>query len=97
MLRNMSSSLLEHGAIETTKAKAKALQRYFEPLITEAKKEQTLHRRRSLLRKVAKDGDVGKLFEVAVKMDRQGGYTRVVKTTNNRADNAETARIEIVK
>lgn len=97
LLKNLSSSLLEHGAIVTTTVKAKALQRFFEPLVTQGRKEATLHQRRLLRSRVAKAEDVNRLFELGKEMKRPGGYTRIVKLPGNRNDAAETARIEIVK
>lgn len=97
MLSNMASSLITHKRINTTVAKAKALQRYIEPLITKAKTDDTNNRRvvfSYLQDKVA----VAELFrEVASKVgDRPGGYTRIIKTGFRHGDSADTAMIELV-
>jgi large subunit ribosomal protein L17 len=97
LLRNLASSLIEHGAIETTEAKAKELQPFVEKLVTKAK-VGTLHKRRLAARHV-QQRDVGdKLFrELGPKFAaRPGGYTRILKIGARRGDGAEMARIEFV-
>lgn len=96
-LRNMATSLFQHGRIHTTEAKAKALRPFAERLVTLAKRGD-LHARRLAARDI-KNGDVLKtLFsEIAESnKDRPGGYTRVLKTGRRRGDNAPTALIELV-
>ena len=97
LLRNLASSLIEHGAIETTEAKAKELQPFVEKLVTKAK-QGTLHARRLAGRHVHKRETADKLFqEVGPKFaGRPGGYTRILKTGARRGDGAEMARIEFV-
>lgn len=97
LLRNLASSLIEHGAIETTEAKAKELRPFVEKLVTKAK-EGTLHARRLAGRHVHKRATADKLFrELGPKFAaRPGGYTRILKTAPRRGDGAEMARIEFV-
>jgi large subunit ribosomal protein L17 len=97
LLRNLASSLIEHGAIETTEAKAKELQPFVEKLVTKAK-QGTLHARRLAGRHVQKRETGDKLFrELGPKFAaRPGGYTRILKTGARRGDGAEMARIEFV-
>ena len=97
MLSNMANSLIEHKRIETTVAKAKALQKFVEPIITKAKTDNT-HSRRNVFRYLKNKHAVTTLFnEVANKVgDRKGGYTRIIKTGVRLGDNAELALIELV-
>jgi len=100
--RNLAASLIEHGAIRTTEAKAKELRRFVERLITFAKKG-TLHARRQVIqrlqdRKIAEEDTdprdyksvVQKLFdEVAPRyVDRPGGYTRIIRLSERRIGDA---------
>lgn len=97
MLANMANSLIEHKRITTTVAKAKALKKYVEPLITKAKEDNT-HNRRVVFSYLKNKVTVTELFrDVAVKVgDRPGGYTRIIKTGNRLGDNAEMCLIELV-
>lgn len=97
MLANMACSLIEHKRINTTVAKAKALKRFVEPLVTKSK-EDTTHNRRIVFSRLRQKDAVTELFrEVAVKVgDRPGGYTRIIKLGNRLGDNAEMAMIELV-
>lgn len=97
MLANMASSLIEHKRINTTVAKAKALKKYVEPLITKSKDDST-HSRRTVFSYLKNKQAVTELFrEVAAKVgDRPGGYTRIIKTGNRLGDNAEMCMIELV-
>lgn len=97
LLRNLASSLIEHGAIETTEAKAKELKPFVEKLVTKAK-TGTLHSRRLAGRHVHKRETADKLFrELGPKFAaRPGGYTRILKIGARRGDGAEMARIEFV-
>lgn len=97
MLANMASSLIEHKRINTTVAKAKALKKYVEPLITKSKDDST-HSRRTVFSYLKNKHAVTELFrEVAAKVgDRPGGYTRIIKTGNRLGDNAEMCMIELV-
>ena len=98
LLRSLASSLIEHGAIETTEAKAKELRPFVEKLITKAK-TGTLHARRLAVRHVQKREIADKLFqEVGPKLaKRPGGYTRILKIGHRAGDGAEMARIELVE
>jgi large subunit ribosomal protein L17 len=97
MLANMACSLIEHKRINTTVAKAKALQQFVEPLITKSK-EDTTHNRRVVFAYLRNKYGVTELFrEVAAKVgDRPGGYTRIIKMGNRLGDNADMAMIELV-
>jgi len=97
MLANMACSLIEHKSINTTVAKAKALKRYIEPLITKSKTDST-HNRRIVFSYLKDKYAVTELFrDVSVKIgDRPGGYTRVIKLGNRLGDNASMAMIELV-
>ena len=97
MLANMAISLIMHKRITTTLAKAKALKKYVEPLITRSKDDTTTSRRvvfRYLQNKYA----VTELFkEISLKVgDRPGGYTRIIKLGNRQGDAAQIAFIELV-
>ncbi|GAB4256623.1 MAG: hypothetical protein Kow0079_13690 [Vicingaceae bacterium] len=97
MLANMACSLIEHKRINTTVAKAKALQKYVEPLITKAKTDTT-HSRRVVFSYLKNKYAVSGLFrDIAPKIaDRPGGYTRILKTGFRLGDNAEMCFIELV-
>jgi large subunit ribosomal protein L17 len=97
MLSNMACSLIEHKKINTTVAKAKALKKYVEPLITKSKTDST-HSRRVVFSYLKQKEAVTELFrDVAVKVaDRPGGYTRILKTGFRLGDNAEMCMIELV-
>lgn len=98
MLSNMASSLILNKRITTTIAKAKALRKYVEPLITKAK-DDTTHSRRTVFSYLQNKESVKTLFgEVAGKVaDRPGGYTRIIKIGDVRVgDNAEMCLIELV-
>ncbi len=97
MLSNMATSLIMHKRITTTLAKAKALKKYVEPLITRSKSDTTSSRR-VVFRYLQDKYAVKELFgEVAAKVgDRPGGYTRVIKLGTRQGDAAEIAFIELV-
>ena len=97
MLSNMASSLIKHKRIETTTAKAKALKRYIEPLITRSK-EDTTHSRRVVFSHLQDKDAVTELFrDVASKVaDRPGGYTRIIKLGHRVGDSADMCLIELV-
>lgn len=97
MLSNMASSLIMHKRIFTTIAKAKALRKFVEPLITKSK-EDTTHSRRVVFSTLQDKIAVTELFqEVSQKIgDRPGGYTRIIKTGNRLGDNAAMCFIELV-
>ena len=97
MLANMASSLIMHKRITTTLAKAKALKKYVEPLITRSKSDTTTSRR-VVFRYLQDKYAVMELFgTIAAKVaDRPGGYTRVIKLGLRQGDAAEIAFIELV-
>lgn len=97
MLANMATSLILHKRITTTLAKAKALRKYVEPLITKSKSDTT-HSRRTVFSYLQDKEAVTILFrEVSEKVaNRPGGYTRIIKLENRSGDNAEMAFIELV-
>ena len=97
MLSNMCVSLIMHKRIFTTVAKAKALRKVVEPIITKSK-EDTTHSRRLVFIDLQDKSAVTELFQnVAQKVaDRPGGYTRIIKTGNRLGDNASMCFIELV-
>lgn len=98
LLQNLNSSLLEHRSVITTEARAKELRKYFEPLITEARGELTLHRRRRLLSKLPSKADLPRLLEVAKSQaGRPGGYVRITRLPVIRMDAASLVRVDIVE
>ncbi|HEY5220518.1 MAG TPA: 50S ribosomal protein L17 [Gemmatimonadaceae bacterium] len=98
LMRNLATSLIEQGAIETTEAKAKELRPFVEKLITKAK-TGTLHARRLAGRDISKREAADKLFqELGPRYaKRPGGYTRILKTGHRKGDGAEMARIELME
>ena len=97
MFANMASSLIKHNRIFTTTAKAKALRKYVEPLITKSK-EVTDHSQRVVFASLQDKYAVKILFtEISPKvMERPGGYTRIIKTGTRAGDNAAMCFIELV-
>ncbi|MFI3264930.1 MAG: 50S ribosomal protein L17 [Rikenellaceae bacterium] len=97
MLANMASSLIMHKRIETTVAKAKAVQMYIEPLVTKSKEDVT-HQRRMVFSYLKQKEAVTELFRtIAPKIaDRPGGYTRILRTGFRLGDAAEMCIIEFV-
>lgn len=97
MLSNMSVSLIMHKRIFTTVAKAKALKKVVEPIITKSK-EDTTHSRRLAFLALQNKIAVTELFQnISTKVaDRPGGYTRIIKTGNRLGDNASMCFIELV-
>ena len=97
MFANMASSLIKHKRIFTTTAKAKALRKYVEPLITKSK-EVTDHSQRVVFASLPDKYAVKILFtEISPKvMERPGGYTRIIKTGTRAGDNAAMCFIELV-
>ena len=98
LLSNLATSLILNKRITTTVAKAKALRKYVEPLLTKAK-DDTTHSRRTAFSYLQNKESVKTLFgEVAGKIaDRPGGYTRIIKLSDTRVgDNAEMCLIELV-
>ena len=97
MLRNLPTSLLENGKIETPVTRAKEVQKLADKMVTLGK-ANTLHTKRQALGFVTKRDVVSKLFdEIAPKYsERNGGYTRVIKIGPRRGDAAEMAVLELV-
>jgi large subunit ribosomal protein L17 len=105
LLANLASALIEHGRIETTLAKAKALRPFIEKIITLAKKahqteivEQKLHFRRLAIGRVRDVYAIHRLFEEKVSefLKRTGGYARIYKLVPRQGDAAKMAIIEFV-
>jgi large subunit ribosomal protein L17 len=107
MMSNLAASLIEHGRIQTTLTKAKALRPFIEKVITKAKqaaakteKKDQIHLRRLALADVRNEDAITKLFNETYKefANRTGGYTRIYKLGAQRqSDAAELALIEFVK
>ena len=97
LLRNLTIALVEHKRIFTTLAKAKALRRFVEPLITKAKDSKT-HNHRVVFSYLQNKEAVKELFnEIGPKVgDRPGGYVRIIRTGFRKSDSAEMAMIELV-
>lgn len=97
LLMNLSNALITHKRIFTTVAKAKALKKYIEPLITKSK-ENTTHNRRVVFSYLSSKEAITELFStIAGKVaNRPGGYTRVIRTGFRKGDGAEMAMIELV-
>ena len=97
LLANLASSLILHKRIFTTLAKAKALRKYVEPILTKSKSDTT-HNRRMVFADLGNKEVVSTLFrDVAGKIaNRPGGYTRIIKTGNRPGDNADMCLIELV-
>lgn len=97
MLRNLVTSFLKHGKIETTVTRAKETQSLAEKMITLAKRGD-LHARRQVLAFVTEETVVTKLFdEIAPQYaERNGGYTRIYKMGPRRGDGAEVVVLELV-
>ena len=97
ILANLATALFEHGRIQTTEAKAKFLRPYAEKLVTKAK-AGTLADRRNVMKDIRNKDVVHKLFaEIGPAVaERNGGYTRIVKTMPRKGDNAPMAIIELV-
>ena len=97
LMTNMACSLIEHKRIFTTLAKAKALRTYVEPIINRSKDDST-HSRRTVFSYLKSKEIVAMLFkDISAKVaERNGGYTRIIKTGNRQGDAAEMALIELV-
>ncbi len=96
-MSNLAASLILHKRVSTTVAKAKALRKYVEPLLTKAKNDTT-HSRRTVFAYLQNKESLKELFdEVAAKIaNRPGGYTRILKTGYRLGDNAEMCVLELV-
>ncbi|KAM5560795.1 large ribosomal subunit protein bL17c [Rosa sericea] len=97
LLRGLTTQLLKHGRIKTTRARASAMRKYVDKMITLAK-EGSLHKRRQALGFIYEKQIVHALFaEVPDRYgERNGGYTRIIRTLPRRGDNAPMAYIELV-
>ncbi len=97
LMRGLCSSLLEHGRITTTEAKAKELRRWVERLITEAKDDDLAARRR-VARDISNDEVADRLFSNLMPRlrDRPGGYTRIIRKGPRLGDAAPMVLIELV-
>jgi large subunit ribosomal protein L17 len=98
MLRNLVSALFAHERVQTTVAKAKEARREAEHLITFAKRGD-IHARRQVARYISDKDVVRKLFDTIAPWyeDRNGGYTRILKTRTRLGDAGEMAFLELVK
>lgn len=97
MLQNMAASLILHKRITTTVAKAKALRKVVEPLITKSKDNTTHSRRMAFSTLQSKEATTELFSAVAEKVgSRPGGYTRIIRTGYRLGDNAETCMMELV-
>ena len=97
LLSNLAASLIEHGAIKTTDAKAKMLRPYVEKIITKAK-GGSIADRREVLKLIPHKDVVAHLFDDLAPQfaNREGGYTRTIKLDNRRGDNAPMSQIALV-
>jgi len=97
MLANMAISLIMHKRITTTVAKAKALKKYVEPLVTKAKEDST-NSRRVVFSYLQNKEAIKELFSVVAEKvgDRPGGYTRIIKLGTRQGDAAQICFIELV-
>jgi len=97
LFRQQCRDLLRHGFLVTTSAKAKELRRIFEPLVAEAGRELTLHRRRQLLRHIGDASAVARLRAVAEAQSvRPGGTLRLTRLPQARSDGAGLVRVDIM-
>ena len=100
LMSNLAASLVTHKRIKTTDAKAKELRGFVERLVTYAKRGD-VHGRRLIMKKIkgqlAKDIANTLIHEIAPTYeDRNGGYTRIIKLSNRKNDNASVSLIEFV-
>lgn len=97
LLQSLTSSLLKHGYVVTTEAKAKELRTFFEPLVTKARGEMDLPTRRRLLASLMHKQDLEALAEVAKQNEkRPGGYLRLTHLPPTREDGAAMMRVEVL-
>lgn len=97
MLRNLATSLIEHGKIETTDTRAKELRGVVERVITTAKQD-TVHARREAMKVIRTRDALSKLFDVIAPgyAERHGGYTRIIKVKTRHGDAAPISLIELL-
>lgn len=98
MLRNLTTALFTHGAIETTQTRAKEVSRTASRIITRAKKGD-LHSRRLVASYLTSDDVVKKVFDVIAPSlsGRSGGYTRIIRTRVRKGDAAPMAQVELLQ
>ncbi|MBI4022305.1 MAG: 50S ribosomal protein L17 [Candidatus Andersenbacteria bacterium] len=97
LLRTMTSQLLRHGALVTTRVKAKALLSFAEPLITKSKRELTLHQRRALLQQLNSQEDLVALLAAGrAAGERSSGFIRANRLPRRQGDAAQLVRIELI-
>ena len=97
LLANMATTLILNKRIQTTVAKAKALRIFFEPIVTKAKVDNTANRREAFAKLRDKEAVKELFHDVITKVgDRQGGYTRILKTGFRLGDAAQMCFIELV-
>jgi len=99
LLRGLAISLIKHGKIETTEAKAKELRKFIEPLVTLAKRSDVVTARRVVASRLINNEKESKklVVEIAPKYkDTPGGYTRIIKVKTRLKDSAKMAVIEFV-
>jgi len=97
MLRNLVTSLIEHGKIETTDTRAKEMRGVIDRVITQAK-QNTVHARRMVAKVVRTREAVAHLFDVIAPgfAERNGGYTRIIKVRTRHGDAAPISVIELM-
>tara|TARA_Y100001935_G_C17292956_1_gene504503 strand:- start:1455 stop:1850 length:396 start_codon:yes stop_codon:yes gene_type:complete len=98
LLMNLASNLIKHGKIKTTDSRAKALRMYIEPLVTKAKKGD-FNSIRQILKSLKSKDIVHKLVhEISPNfINRNGGYTRIIKLGYRENDRASVSYIEFVE
>lgn len=97
LVRGLTSDLLRHGSIVTTRPKAQELRRYFEPLLTRARADVTLQTRRYLRGQLRAPADVDHLVRAAqIHLHRPGGYLRITRLPTKRRDDATMVRVDIL-
>lgn len=98
LIKSLLRSLVIHGGITTTEARAKELRKFIEPLVTIARKS-TLASRRQVISEIGDERAAKKLVEVIAPLHktRPGGYTRVVKLPLRKSDGARMAHIQFVQ
>lgn len=98
LLRNLTSQILQYGAVKTTRAKAKALVAHLEPLIVRSQGDLTLQRRRHLLAALAAKKDLPRLQAAArAAGERRSGLLRITRLPARRGDAAAMARVELIE
>jgi len=96
LFKNLMLEMVKYGHIKTTEAKAKAIQSSFEKLITKAK-IGTVHNRRLIDQVLNRRDAVNKMvMEIAPKITRTSGYTRIIKLGHRRGDDAEIVKLELI-